>query len=73
MKALRFPVKDEMVVSVIEEIRHKGAWRAGHVKAMFEERGLSPLISTAAADNLLRRMKRAYLISVKKYPYWSCN
>lgn len=62
-----------MVISVIEEIRHAGMFRSGHVKGMFEVRGLSPLVSNAAADNLLRRMKRADLIYVSRYPYWSCN
>lgn len=78
MKALGFPLKDEVVVSVIGEIRYSLPFRAGHVKAMFEKRGVSPLLSSAAADNLLRRMKRAELISVtrlprSRFPYWSCN
>ena len=58
MKALGFPVRDDVVVGVIEQIRHAGMFRAGHVKGWFEQRGVSPLISCAAADNLLRRMKQ---------------
>ena len=73
MKALGFPLRDDVVVSVINEIRYSLPFRAGHVKAMFEVRGISPLLSSAATDNLLRRMKRAELISVRRYPYWSCN
>lgn len=73
MKALGFPVRDDAVVIVIGKIRYSGLFRAGHVKGWFEEHGVSPLVSSAAADNLLRRMKRAELISVTRYPYWSCN
>jgi hypothetical protein len=78
MKALGFPLRDDIVVSVIEEVRNSSPFRAGHVKDMFEKRGVSPLLSSAATDNLLRRMKRADLISVRRlpraqFPYWFCN
>lgn len=72
MKALGIKIEDRAVLSVLQNVKASNGFTAADVAKWFVDAGLSPFCKDAAADNLLRRMKRADLIKLDRYRTWKC-
>ena len=73
MKALGIKIEDRAVLSVLQNVKASDGFTAAQVAKWFVEVRVSPFCKDAAADNLLRRMKRADLIKLDRYRTWKCN
>lgn len=70
MKALGIKIEDSVILLSLQKVKVSEGFTASDLSTWFVEAGVSPFHSSAAADNLLRRLKRADLIALVRYRTW---